>query len=159
MGGNTLRPQEDVAVGERDPEVILGESQEHGIVEQATLGVGDEDVFALTDLHRRQVAAGEQLGEAGGVRAGDLDLALDGDVAEDCLVDEIPEVLLRIPEVARDVHVVVRGEAGGTPAHGGVEIRRLADLGAEAEVGSVCLARLGRAGVGHGSQATAQREE
>ena len=81
--------------------MILGESQEHGIVEQATLGVGDEDVFALTDLHRRQVAAGEQLGEAGGVRAGDLDLALDGDVAEDRLVDEIPEVLLRIPEVAR----------------------------------------------------------
>ena len=43
--------------------------------------------------------------------------------------DRVPEVLLRIPEVPRDVHVVVRGEAGGTPAHGGVEIRRFADLG------------------------------
>ena len=98
------------------------------------LRVGDEDVLALTDRHLRQVPRREELRERGGVWSGDLDLPLDRNVAQDGVVDEVPEVLDRVAEVARDVHVVVDGEALGSPPHGGMEVRRLPDLGSESEV-------------------------
>jgi hypothetical protein len=36
-----------------------------------------------------------------------VDLPLDGHVTEDRVVHQVPEVPLRIAEVARDIHVVV----------------------------------------------------
>jgi hypothetical protein len=128
-----LRPQQDVAVGKRQPETILAEAQRNRIVEDAAVDVGDEHVLALPDFHLRKIARRQHLRERRRVGAGDLDLALDRDVAQDRGVDQVPEIPFRIAEVAREVHVIVDGKGTRAPAHGGVEIGRLADLRAEPE--------------------------
>jgi hypothetical protein len=85
-------------------------------------GIGDQDVFALTHGHLRQVARGQKLGKAHRVGAGDFDLPFDGDIAQDRGVDEVPVILDGVAEVARDIHVVIDREPLGPPAQGGVEI-------------------------------------
>ena len=146
-----LRPKQYVAVGQRQPEPVLGQPQQHGVVDQAAFGIGDQHVLALAHGELGQVARGQPLDEGGGVRAADLHLPLDGDIAQDGVVDQVPEVLRRVTEIARDVHVVVDGEPRRPPAYGGVEVGRFADLGAKAEVfgdGAGWRARAG-SGVGH----------
>ena len=102
-----LRPEQDVAVGEREPEAVLLEPEQHGVVEDPALGRGDEHVLALADLALRQVARDEHVRERERVRAGDLDLALDADVPERYAVQELPVLLHGIAVVAGVVHVVV----------------------------------------------------
>jgi hypothetical protein len=81
---------------------------------------------------------GQHLDEAGSVRSGDLNLPFNRHVTQDGVVDQVPEVLFRVTEVTRNVHVVVDRETLRTPAHGGVEIGGFADLGAEAEIFCLC---------------------
>src|SRR5215207_621764 len=45
--GEPLRPEQHVAVGQGEPEMVLVETQQHGIVDDAAFGVGDEGVLAL----------------------------------------------------------------------------------------------------------------
>jgi hypothetical protein len=87
MHGHALRPQQDVAVGQRDPEVVFGQAQQDRIVQDAAVCIGDEHVLALADRHLGQVARGQHLDEAGCVRSGDLDLAFNGHIAQDRVVD------------------------------------------------------------------------
>ena len=141
MQRHALRPEQDVAVRQRDPEVVLGQAQQDRVVQDAALGIGDQDVLALPDRHLRQVARGQHLDEGRGIGAGDLDLALDADVAQDRVVDQVPEVLLRVAEVPRDIHVIIHRKPLCAPTHGGVEIGRFPDLRAEAEVVCVHLLR------------------
>ena len=105
-----------------------------GVVEEAAGLVGNEDVFALPDRHRRNIATREHLHESSGIGPRDLDLSFDGYVAEDRIVHEVPEVLFRVTEVAWDVHMVVHRELLGSPSDSCVEVGRLADLRAEAEL-------------------------
>src|SRR5262249_30138784 len=87
-------------------------------------------VLALSDLAPRQVAGRHQLGELQTVRAGDLHVALDGDVPERDLVQQVVEFGVEIVEADREVHVVVDREAlGAVPLSGLVE-RRAAVAGA-----------------------------
>ena len=106
--GEALGPQQDVAVGQREPEVVLGEAQENGVVDDAALGVGDEGVLALLDGALVQVARGEHVRELEGVGAGDLDLPLrPADVPHRDAFEELPVLLDRVPVVPRVVVVVV----------------------------------------------------
>ena len=130
---DALRPEQDIAVGERQPEAVLGEAQEDRVVQHATLVVDDQNVFALSDGHLGKIARRQQLDEARGIRARDLDLAFNGHVAEDRVVHKCPEVGLWVPEIPRDIHVVVDREARCAPTQGGVEERGFPDLGPETE--------------------------
>ncbi len=113
--------------------MVFAELQQNGIVDDAAVLVGDQHVLALSDLAFRQVPAAEILGKPRRVRAGDLDLALDGDVAQDGLVHQVPEVLHPVAEVARDIHVVVYRELDRPPAQGRIRIGRLPDLCSKTE--------------------------
>ena len=135
--GHALRPKQDVAIGERDPEVVFGKAQQDGVIQKPALGIGDQDVFALADRHLGQITRGQALYEFGRIGAGDFDLTFHGHIAQDRGLREGPEILLRVAEIARDIHVVIDREPLGPPAHGGLEIGGFADLGAEAEI--ICL--------------------
>jgi hypothetical protein len=60
-------PQLDVGVREREPEPVLLDPQEHGIVDDSPVGQTEEDVLALLDLAFVEVAGDEQVGEVEGV--------------------------------------------------------------------------------------------
>src|SRR5712691_564845 len=60
---DAFRPQEDVAVREGDPESVLLEAKEDGIVQDAAVLVRNEDVLPLADLALRHVPRGEELHE------------------------------------------------------------------------------------------------
>jgi hypothetical protein len=90
-------------------------------------------------LAGRQVPAAEILGEPRRVRTGDLDLALDADVAQDGLVDQVPEVLLAVAEVTCNIHVVVNRKPGRAPTQRGIRKGRLPDLRAETEPVDHCV--------------------
>ena len=137
MHRHALRPKQDVAVRQRNPEMVFRQAQQDRVVQDTALGVGDQHVFALAHGHLRQVARCQHLDEFRGVGPGDLHLPFHGHVTEDRVVDEVPEVLFRIAEVARDIHVVVDGETLGPPTHRGVEVGGFADLRAKAEL--VCV--------------------
>ena len=115
------RPQQHVAVGKRQPEVVLTESQQHGIVDDLARGAGDRDVLALANRAPAEVARGEHVGEREGVTAGDLDLSLDGDVPERHVVDEVPVLCFEVVEADGEEHVVVDRVSPRPPSLRGVE--------------------------------------
>ncbi len=122
---HTERVQQRVGVGEREPEVVLGELQQDRVVDDAAVGRADQHVLALPGCVSREIARREQLREPCGVGAGDLDLALDRYVPQRDLLDEVP-VLLDVVVVERgDQHVVVQVPAGAAGFHGALEVRRL----------------------------------
>ena len=103
-----LRPQQHVAVGQGEPEVVLVETQQHGVVDDAAIGVGDEGVLALPHGALVQIARGEHVGELEGVGASDLDLPLcPPDIPQGYAFEELPVLLDRVPVVARVVVMVV----------------------------------------------------
>jgi hypothetical protein len=57
-GGHALGPEQHVAVGNRQPEVVLAKAQEHRVVDHATVHVGVERELALLDRALVQVARG-----------------------------------------------------------------------------------------------------
>ena len=129
------RPEQDVAVGEREPEAVLLEPQEHRVVQDPALVRGDEDVLALPDLALGQVARHEHVRERERVRPGDLDLALDPDVPQRHAVQEIPVLLDRVAVVPGVVHVVVEAVLLDPVPPRRVEVRRLADARVEQDFG------------------------
>ena len=120
--GHALRPKQDVAVRQRDPKVVLSEAQQDRIVQDAAVRICDQDVLALPHGHLGQVARCQHLHEPRSVGSGDLHLPLDRHVAEDRIVHEVPEILLRVAEIARDIHVVVDRKALCAPTHSSIEI-------------------------------------
>src|SRR3989441_69661 len=104
-----FRPQEDVAVREGDPEPVLLEAQQDRIVQDAAVGIRDEDVFPLADLTLPQVPRREELHERKSVGSADLDVAFDGDVPESDVSEQMPVFLHRVVVVTRKEGVVVYG--------------------------------------------------
>jgi hypothetical protein len=107
--------------------VPLPEPQQHGIVDDAAVGGGHEDVLALSDLALGQIARDEHVRERERIGSGDLDLTLDADVPQRHAVEQLPVLLHRVAVVARVVHVVVDAVHGDTVPPRRVEERRLAD--------------------------------
>src|SRR5207247_10712646 len=68
--------EEGVGVREAEPEPVLLEANQDGVVDNAAVLVRDDNVLALADLARRQVARREELRELGAVLPADLDLPL-----------------------------------------------------------------------------------
>ena len=47
---NSLSPQQHIAVGRGQPEMIIRQTKQHGIVDDAAILIRDDNVFALADL-------------------------------------------------------------------------------------------------------------
>src|SRR5205085_3394681 len=72
-----------------------------------------------------EVPARQKLRERGRVRAGDLHLALDGDVPERRVLEEMPVLLLVVVVERRDQHVVVEIPARAAGLDRPLPVRRL----------------------------------
>ena len=120
-GVDALRPQQHVRVGDAEPELVVGHAQQHRIVDDAAVLVAQDDVARLHGRHPGVDVAGNQvIHEGRGVRAFDLDLALDRhvphtDVLGERLVLRHQPAVLRPDVGTRMVDVVVRriGPAAG----------------------------------------------
>ena len=117
--------------------MVFGQPQQDGIVQNTAISIGDQDVFALPNRHFRKVAWGQHLHEARGIGPGNLDLSFDGDIAQDRIIHEVPEILFRVTEIARNIHVVVDRKPLCAPAHRCIEIGRFTDLRSKAEL--ICV--------------------
>lgn len=135
MGGDAAGPQQDVAVGEGEPEAVLLEAQQDRIVEDPSVLVREEDVFALADRALREVAGDQQVGEVEGVGAGDLDLPFDADVPEGDALQQRPVLGDRVAVVPGVVRVVVDAVHRDPVTPRGVEERGFADAGIEQNSG------------------------
>ncbi|MBR2657094.1 MAG: hypothetical protein IKD58_11525 [Loktanella sp.] len=113
----------------------------------------DEDATAVAAArYFRQIARGQHLHETCGIGAGDFHLPFDGDITQDCVIHEGPEILFRIAEIAWDIHVVIDRKALRAPANGGIKIGGFADLCAETEIFCLHVLRLScAAGSGYGA--------
>ena len=127
--GQALGPQQHVAVGQRQPEVVLAQPQQHRVVDDPAVLVGHEHVLALPDAALVQVPRHEHVGELERVRAGDLHLPLHPDVPERHAFQQRPVLADRISVVPRVVGVVVDAVQAHPVLPGGVEERRLAQPG------------------------------
>ena len=134
MVGHAHRPQQHVAVGDRDPEVVLAQSEQDGVVDDAAVRSRDEDVLALPYGTLVQVARDEHVRQAEGVRTGDLHLPLNTHVPERDTVQELPVLLDRVAVMARVVHVVVEAVHLHAVTPRGVEIGRLPDPGVQQDL-------------------------
>ena len=122
--------------------VYSGQAQQDRIIQNAAIGIRDQDVFALPNGHSRQIARRQHLHELGRIRPGDLNLTLNGHVTQDCVVYEVPEILLGVTKVTRDIHMIINRKARHAPTNRRFEIGGFADLCAEAKV--VCLCHVCR---------------
>jgi hypothetical protein len=100
-------PQQHVAVGDREPEVVLREAKQHRVIDDAPIFGGNNDVLALTDRAFSQVPRGEHVREREGVRAGDLDLAFDAHVPDGDISKQFPILGLEVIVTRRQKHMIV----------------------------------------------------
>jgi hypothetical protein len=121
------RPEEHVAVGDREPETVLVQAQQDRVVDDPAVRGSDEDVLALSNGALVQVARNQHVRERKAVPSGDLHLSLDAHVPQRDPVQKLPVLLDRVAVVPRVVHVVVEAVHLYAVAPGGVEERRLAD--------------------------------
>ena len=105
--GQTGDPQADIEISDRQPEAVVGQLEDDGIVEQSAGGVDHGGVEAAAGNRLRQVAGREHLGQAGGVGTDDLDLTLTRHVPHLDVLFEVPVVVDDRPEGDRQEHVVV----------------------------------------------------
>jgi hypothetical protein len=121
-----LRPEQHVAVGQGEPEMILVETQQHRIVDYAAFSVGDEGVLALPYGALIEIARGEHVGELEGVGTRDLDLPFGPpDVPEGNAFEKLPVLLDRVLVVAWMVMMVVDTVFLNPVPARTVEVRRL----------------------------------
>ena len=101
--------------------MIFGQSKQNRVVENASLSVGDQHIFTLTNGTLAQISRRQHLYETRRVWPSDLHLTLDGHVTQNRLVYEVPEILFGVAEISRDVHMVVHGKIFGAPPNRGVK--------------------------------------
>src|SRR6267143_4041682 len=107
MDRDALRPEQRVRVRKTQPESVLLEADQHGVVDDPARLIRDHDVLALPHLAFREVPWRDRLCELQAVFAADLDLSLDADVPQRHMVDEMQILLERIRVKAGEVHVIV----------------------------------------------------
>ena len=125
-----LSPEKYIAVGQREPEVVLAEAKQHRVVDDASIFGRDDHVLALPYGALRQISRGEHVGERKGVRTADLDLALDADVPDRDAVQQLPILGLKVVVARRQEHVIVHRIALRSVLQSRLEEGRSAQAGA-----------------------------
>jgi hypothetical protein len=133
---HALQPQLQIRVRQAEPELVLGDPQQHRVVEDAARLVAQDHVAGAHHRDLRGVARDHEVDERLGVRARDLDLPLDRDVPHGDVVDQ-GVVLDHGPAVvgpdvaARVVDPVVHLGPPAAGGHGQVPVGRLANPGGD----------------------------
>jgi hypothetical protein len=122
---HALRVKECVRVRDREPEPVLVDTQQHGVIDDPAVTRRENRVFALAHLARREIATRDEVREIERVGAGDLDDALDRYVPQRDVVHERPVLSDGIVVQRRQQHVVVQTPALAPVALRRLEIRRL----------------------------------
>ena len=150
--GDPSRPEAGVAVRKREPEGLLGDAQQHGIVDDPAVGTDQGCVLALTHGALGEIAAGQQVGEVERVGALDLDDVLDADVPEGDVLEQVPVLGDRVVVVGREEGVVVHVVRRAPRPQGRLEVRGSRVPGPEVKGGRIrdrsCVG-----GSGHGRAA------
>ena len=98
--------------------MIFGQSQQHRVIDDAAMLIGDQNIFGLTNGHFRQIARRHILHKTRGIGAGNLNLPLNRHITQDGGSCQVPEIFNRVAKIARDVHMVIDGIAGCAPVLG-----------------------------------------
>ena len=106
-----LPPQHHVGIGERNPEAIVVEPEDDGIVDHAARFVDQRRIGAHARYQAARVAWRHQLDKVLGIRAPDLDLLLAGDIPNLHVSLEVAIVLFHPAEGRGKQHVIVDGIA------------------------------------------------
>lgn len=125
--GEAMCPQAHVAVGEREPGLVLLEAEENRVVDDPAVGRRDEHVLRLTDRAPVQVARGHHVRERERVGPRDLDLALHADVPHRDVVQQMRVLGHQVAVVPRVVRVVIHAVSRNAVLARRVEVRRLPD--------------------------------
>src|SRR3990172_3245037 len=88
--GDPLGPEQHVAVGEGQPEMVLTQAKEHGVVDDAAVLGGNHHVLALSHSALREIPWSEKICKGETIRAGDFDLTLDTDIPHRDVIEELP---------------------------------------------------------------------
>ena len=129
-----LGVEQHVGIGDREPEPVLGQLQQHRIVDQPGALVDDGDVEAVADSGRPQIARRHPLHEAEGVRPADLDLALARDVPDLHMLAQVPVVVLDAALIGLgQQHVVDDGVAAHAERLDAPGVRRAPDAARHVE--------------------------
>jgi len=136
-GGDPHRVEVHVRVGEREPELVLLDPEQHGVVQDPAVRARDENVLGLVDGTLVEVARHDHVRQIERVLALDLDLLLDADVPERHPVHQVPVLGDGVAVVPRVVGVVVDAVARDAVAARRVEVGRLADPRVEQDPGVV----------------------
>ena len=146
-----LQPVQQVGVGEREPELVLRQAQQHRIVEDAAPFVAEDDVLGVQGLDAGRVAGDDVVGEPLRVRSLDADLPLDRDVPERDVMGQRLMLGRRAavlgPDVAaRVVDAVVHRGAPAARRVRQVPVGRLAHAGGDEQLGrsAAALAQVDR---------------
>jgi len=106
-----LKPQHQVGVREREPELVTREAQEHRVVEDAALLVTQDAVAGVQGRDLGGISGDHEVDEVFGARSLDPDLALDGhvphrDPVHECVVLGHGSAVFQRPVGTRVVHYI-----------------------------------------------------
>ncbi len=121
-------PQLKITVGERKPELVLGDPQQNRIIDDATLFIAEDDVLATHGLDLGRIPGDHVIHEPLGIRAFDLDLTLNrhvphGDVVDQRLVLQHGAAVFRANITPGVVHTVVDCRAPAARLIGQMPVR------------------------------------
>jgi hypothetical protein len=123
--GHALRVEQRVGIGEREPEPVLLETQQHRVVDDPAPPRGEQHVLALADRARGEVTARQEVRELERVRTRDLDASLHGDVPHRHVVQQRPVLGHGVVVQSGEQRVVVQPPALAPGTLGGLEVRGL----------------------------------
>ena len=123
----TAGPQLDVTIGNRQPDFIFADLQQHRIIDQGALVIADRRVFALADGQPVQIARSQVTGKRQCIGAFQRDLSFNGDIPHGNTVDQPVIFRCRIAIAGRHIHVVVDAGSGEAGLAGGLKERAFAD--------------------------------
>ena len=104
---HAVHPEQQVAVGNRDPEPVLRQLHRHRIVQHAPGLVHDRHVIALPRQHPAQIPRRQHLHQPPGIGPAQFHLPLTGDIPDLHRLLQVVIILLDRPEHRRQKHVIV----------------------------------------------------
>ena len=128
---DAAQPQLEIAIRQREPELVLGDAQQHRIIQYAAGLVAENHVLGMHRRNELGVAGDDVVHEPLGIRPLDLDLPLHGDVPQGNVVHQRVvfhhrAAVLGTHVAARVVDAVVDRRSPAAGLHGKVPVRRLA---------------------------------
>jgi hypothetical protein len=103
----SLGPEQHVGVGDGNPVPVLGQLEQHGIVDHAAALIDQRGIDALSYHGTAQVARCHQLEQPGRVRPAQLDLAFAADIPDLHMAAQVPVVLFERAECRGQERVVI----------------------------------------------------